>query len=149
MKKDTYYFSHDYNARQDEKIAHYLSKVGMSGYGIYWLLIERMHQSESGKLTLKYLNGIAYADNIDITLLNTCYNIAIECELFVTDDKYFWSERVLKNKLELDEKRVKKSNAGKAGMQKRWAKDNSVITNDNRTITKPIVTGKQIGRAHV
>jgi len=37
MKKEAYYFSHDSNARQDEKIIKLRMKLGWEGYGLYWL----------------------------------------------------------------------------------------------------------------
>ena len=40
MKKDTFYFSHDYNAHNDVKILFMRQQLGMEGYGIYWFLIE-------------------------------------------------------------------------------------------------------------
>lgn len=135
MIKDTFYFSHDYNSRQDEKIAFYLSKTGLEGYGVYWLLIELMHQTNDGKLTIAFIEGIAYNERVDISVLKKCYNVAIDCGLFVCDDVKFWSERVIRNKENLNSYREKKSIAGKKGMEKRWGKNNSDITEDNTTIT--------------
>ena len=40
MPKDTFYFSHDYNARNDEKIKRLIRKHGMQGYGVFWSIVE-------------------------------------------------------------------------------------------------------------
>ena len=45
MKKDTFYFPHDYNAASDEKIEELLFKLGNEGYGIYWRIIEMLYQN--------------------------------------------------------------------------------------------------------
>jgi len=42
---DTYYFSHDYNSRQDDKIQHLIFEMGYEGYGIYWSLVELLYQN--------------------------------------------------------------------------------------------------------
>lgn len=49
MAKDTYYFSHDYNARNDRKIAALVKDYKSSGYGIFWATCEMMHE-EGGEL---------------------------------------------------------------------------------------------------
>jgi hypothetical protein len=95
-----------------------------------------MHESSDGKLTCALIDGLAFSNNIDITLLKNFYNDAISIELFVTDGIKYWSERVLRNKEILDGKRRLRSEAGKRGMQSRWGKDNSVITENNSVIKK-------------
>jgi len=45
MPKDTYYFSHDYNCRNDEKIKRLLRKHGMCGYGIFWSIVEDLYNN--------------------------------------------------------------------------------------------------------
>lgn len=49
MAKDTYYFSHDYNARNDRKITALVKDYKSSGYGIFWAVCEMMHE-EGGYL---------------------------------------------------------------------------------------------------
>ena len=141
--KDAYYFPHDSNARNDEKCMYIIGKYGMAGYGLYWIFVECMHEQADGKLTCALLDGFAVRFNTDITLLKQFYSDAISTGLFVTDGTKYWSERVLRNKLEFEEKRSKKSIAGQKGMLKRWNKsstDNSVITtlyqSANNDITK-------------
>jgi uncharacterized phage protein (TIGR02220 family) len=136
MKKDTYYFPHDFNAHNDEKCLYLISELGMQGYGLYWAFIEAMHDTSDGKLKVSFLNVFSIRFNTEKEALSNFYNTAISIGLFVTDGEYYWSERVMQNKVVFDEKRQKKSKAGKLGMQARWAKDNSVITDDNNAITK-------------
>lgn len=107
----------------------------MEAYGLYWVLIEIMHESSDSKLTCNLIDGIAYQINVDITFLKVFYNECIAIELFVTDGVKYWSERVLRNKELLNEKRNLKSIAGKKGMENRWGNKKD-ITNDNIVITE-------------
>ena len=130
--KETYYFSHDYNARNDEKVMYLLSKYKWEGYGIYWLIIELLHEATNNRLNLSLLDGVAFRHNIDITLLQSVITTSVEIKLLYQDGEEIGSNRVDKNILELNEFRTKKSNAGKAGMAKRWGYDNTVITKHNK-----------------
>lgn len=44
--KSSEYFSHDYNARNDEKLLKLRSEYGWEGYGVFWGLIEMMAENE-------------------------------------------------------------------------------------------------------
>ncbi len=137
MIKDNF-FPHDLHAVNDEKIEYLIAKYGLVSYGVYWLLIEKMHQSESGELNKIYLESISKCYNIDITLLLQIYNDAIIINLFTENENFYFSKRVKKNKLFIQELKEKKSSAGKIGMLKRWNKSNpitDVITENNNTIT--------------
>jgi len=138
MNNKSYYFQHDFNAANDEKILYLRSMYGMEGYGLYWYFIELMHQSQDSKLKCKLINGISYQLNIDIDKLLQFYNSCIDTELFVTNGEFYWSQRVLENKEVQEEKRKLKSFAGKKGMEKRWSSIsyNTDITEDNIDITE-------------
>jgi hypothetical protein len=150
MNNKSYYFQHDFNAANDEKILYVRSIYGMEGYGLYWYFIELMHQSQDSKLKCKLINGISYQLNIDIDKLLQFYNTCIDTELFVTDGDFYWSQRVLENKDLQEEKRKSKSFAGKKGMEKRWSSIsyNDSITEDNTDITeynkRKEIKGKEI-----
>lgn len=126
--KDAYYFSHDSNARNDEKILMLRAEHGWEGYGMYWALIEMMFESSDASLSLNKIKGIAVSYNIDITLLQNVINTCITEELFSTNEDTFWSESLRRRKGKYYELKEKKSAAGKKGMAKRWGIDNSVIT---------------------
>ena len=42
---DTYYFSHDYNPRGDEKIQKLIFEMDWYGYGLFWALVELLYQN--------------------------------------------------------------------------------------------------------
>lgn len=134
MSKETYYFSHDANARNDEKILMLRAEHGMEGYGIYWALLEMMFESSDTKLSHDKVKGMAVGYNVAITVLKDVIKTAISEGLFVSDDEKFWSESLLRRKGKYLDLKKKKSEAGKKGMAKRWSNkdsDNTVITDDN------------------
>ena len=140
--KDTYYFSHDANARNDEKILMLRAEHRWEGYGIFWALIEMMFEARETCLYHDKIKGIALSYNIDITLLQSVINTAIAEKLFVSDGEVFWSESLRHRKSTFQDIRNKRSKAGKKGMESRWGKssmeqdtkqtDNSVITKNNK-----------------
>ena len=50
MSKETFYFSHDYNARNDMKIKKLIIMHGYEGYGLFWSLIEDLYQNDNAML---------------------------------------------------------------------------------------------------
>jgi len=138
--KETYYFSHDGNARNDEKILMLRAEYGWEGYGIFWVLIEMMFESTDTSLSHAKLKGIAVSHNIDITLLQSVINTCITEALFISNGDQFWSESLRKRKNKFQEIKAQKSEAGKKGMAKRWGSDNTDITplkqSDNADITE-------------
>ena len=61
MAKDTYYFSHDYNARNDEKILELRSEFGAEGYGVFWMIVETMAENENGGIKASLIGGLSLA----------------------------------------------------------------------------------------
>jgi hypothetical protein len=134
--KEAYYFSHDANARQDEKILMLRAEHGWEGYGIYWALVEMMFENSDSALHHNKIRGIAVSYNINITVLERVINTCITEELFISDGEKFWSDSLIRRKNKYQEIKEKKAEAGRKGMAKRWGKDNTVITDDNTAITK-------------
>lgn len=121
MSKKTYYFPHDGNARNDEKILAVRMRLGMEGYGIYFALIEKLLES-SDYILLKDYNAMAFELRVDAAKIKS---IVEEFGLFVftEDGKYFYSESFNKRMNPLEEIRDKRREAGKKGAEKRWEKD--------------------------
>lgn len=117
--KETYYFSHDCNARNDVKILKLRRSLGMKGYGIYWALIEMLREEENHKLQLKYIDEISFSLVVDNEDLNSVIH---DFELFVIDDDYFYSDRLIRSMEKYADIKKHKSNAGKKAMNKRWGK---------------------------
>lgn len=116
MKKEAYYFSHDSNARQDEKILALRMKHGWEGYGIYWALIEKL-RDESDFACVKDYNVIAFDLRTDAAKIKS---IVEDFRLFqfTENGKRFYSESLMKR---MDAKKEKSGKAKKAA-EKRWNK---------------------------
>lgn len=118
MAKETFYFRHDYNARNDMKVQALIHDYKSSGYGVYWCIVEILHEEENHQLPLKQMTYIAIAKqlNEDVSLIEeiiaSCIN---NYELLVIKDGFFYSERVLDNILMRAETSARRSVAGKAG----------------------------------
>jgi hypothetical protein len=130
--KEAYYFSHDTNARNDEKILCLRADYGITGYGAFWILIEMMFENQDTQLSHKHVKGIAYSLNMEVELLTNIINSCIEYGLFVSDGDNFWSESLRTRKGTYINKREKKVKAGLKSAEARRLKalENSEQTSD-------------------
>jgi hypothetical protein len=127
VKKDTYYFSHDYNARNDRKMVKLRLKLKMEGIGIYWVLVEMLYE-EGGQICFDEIPVIADELKIKKGLID---QVVTGFDLFENDGKCFWSNSV---KRRLD-KRLEKSEKAKESIRIRWQNTNVIRTNnDSNTI---------------
>lgn len=118
MKDKSYYFQHDCNARQDEKILALRMKHGWEGYGLYWALIEKLRESDNYSCVCDY-NLIAYDLRSDA---NKIKSIIEDFRLFdfATDEnrgKLLYSRRLLEDMNLKDDAREAKVEAGKKGAE--------------------------------
>lgn len=124
---ETFYFSHDYGARNDPKLVKLQMELGHEGKGIYWDLVEILFEQD-GYLLQSELKSIAFA-------LHTNYermiNVLTKYDLFKNDDVKYWSESVLR-RIEL---RCEKSEKARESVRKRWEKYER-ITNELPTINE-------------
>ena len=133
------YFSHDSNARNSEKIIKLRMRHKSAGYGVFFMILERLRES-SNYMSVKDYNVIAFDLREDASLIKS---VVEDFGLFVftEDGKYFYSESFMKRMNLKDQVKEGRSLAGKKGMESRWKKqnDNNVITdvteNDNNVIT--------------
>lgn len=52
MAKESFYFPHDNNAHNDPKLMSLFMEFGLAGIGLYWILIEILHQQTDGRITM-------------------------------------------------------------------------------------------------
>lgn len=105
------YFSHDYDAREDEKIIDLLSDLGYEGYGIYWAIIEMLYKNK-GVMQTQY-NRIAFALKADNNIVE---KVIKSYKLFKHSQTHFWSESV-KARLKI---RQEKSEKARESAYNRW-----------------------------
>ena len=118
-EKESYYFSHDSNARNDVKIIKLRRQLGLEGYGLYWCLIEMLRDTPDYKLPIDAIDDIAFSLNITKEKVETVIN---NYELFVVDEQQFFSERLIRNMEKYIDTKKRLSEAGKIGMKNRYDK---------------------------
>lgn len=114
MAKDTFYFSHDYNSRNDEKVKRLIRKHGMLGYGVFWAIIEDLYNN-ANEMQTDY-DGIAYEHRVDESLIKS---VLCDFNLFVINGESFGSLSVQKR---LEERNDKSAKARRSAL-KRWDKE--------------------------
>ena len=109
--KDAYYFSHDANARNDQRLLAIRIKYGMRGYGIYFGIIEILRES-AGYQMINDCSTLAYDLREDV---ETITDVVKNFGLFDFKDKLFFSKSLKNRMKEMDENRIKRSIAGRKG----------------------------------
>lgn len=119
--KSTNYFSHDSNARNDEKLVRLRMRHGAAGYGVYFMLLERLRE-EADYMSAKDYNMIAFDLRVDAAIVKS---VVEDFGLFIfTDDgKCFYSESFTRRMDIKDTLRRQRSEGGKIGMKNRWNKE--------------------------
>lgn len=113
MSKDAYYFSHDSNARNDEKILSLRIKHGWEGYGLYWAIVEKLREATDYTLLTNY-NVISFDLRADSSVIKSIIN---DFGLFVVEEDCFYSESLMDRMAVKDEKSEKARQAA----LKRWS----------------------------
>jgi hypothetical protein len=138
MAKDsTFWFPHDYEPTSDFKMQALIGEYGAVGYGIFWRFTEMLHSENEHRLPMKPYLFLAIAKQMQANAeqVEAVLNFAINtCELFETDGKFFWSNRVNRN---LEDRAIisqKRSIAGKEGAKaKQLLKANKQTQAQDRT----------------
>lgn len=112
------YFSHDSNARNDDKILNVRMKYGMEGYGIYFGIIERMREEQDYTSKRDY-NAIGFDFHVDASKIKDIVeNFGLFS--FTEDGECFYSDSLNDRMAHMDHRKAKQSEAGKKGAAKRW-----------------------------
>ena len=155
-KKDVYYFPHDYNPTSDPKMLAFVGEYGAVGYGIYWRIIEMLHECSEHYLPLKkYIySAIAKQMLTDVEyvlkIVESCIN---DYELFESDNNNFWCNRVNRNVEKMVELIGKKKKGGEASAEARRLKkqqeEEKKNNEHNLTHVQHSATGVQQSATHV
>lgn len=140
--KTTNYFTHDSNARNDERIVRLRMKHGAEGYGVFFMLLERMRE-ETDYMSVKDYNMIAFDLRVDAAIVES---VVEDFGLFVftEDGKYFYSESFTQRMELKDSIRKQRSEIGKKGNMERWGAAQAMQTPAKQTNETNLPTTKQI-----
>jgi hypothetical protein len=127
MAENTFYFSHDYNTRMDDKIKDLIYHHGFLGYGIYWGLIEDLYNNANA-LRL-HCERIASDYRTQTDVINS---IIHDFDLFIIDGNHFHSNGVHKRLIH----RETKSTKARESASYRWENANAMRTQCERNAIK-------------
>ncbi len=111
MAKDTFWFRHDSNARNDPKLVKLRRLSGVEGIGLFWCVIEMLRESETYTLEESHIDDIVYDLRIDKKVFDNLF----ECGLFTLDNGVFYSKSLLERMRALDVVKEKRRKAGAKG----------------------------------
>lgn len=136
------YFSHDFQSRDDKKIVQLRIKYGWEGYGLYWALVEMLHESVDHTLECER-NALVMRTQCDEKYISEFVQYAIEIDLFtlVDDGKSFTSVSVLKR---VNEREAKSLKARKSA-DSRWkvSDANAMRTHSSDECDRNAIKGKK------
>ena len=109
------YFSHDYNARNDFRITLLTEEFGMEGYGVFWALVEILHEADDAQISTDQLTIRALSMQLktDAGNLERIIRGCVEYGLFYTTDTGITSKRVQANMAKRQDISKKRSEAAK------------------------------------
>ncbi len=110
--KDTFYFSHDMNARNDPKILRLRQAHGNAGYAVYFMLIEILREQPEHKLATKDIELFTHDLRCDI---DTLKSIIHEFDLFVIEADELMSARLIRSMGAFNSLKQKRMEAGRKG----------------------------------
>lgn len=116
MANKSYFFDHDYSARNDDKILEMRSIYKAEGYGVFWMIIETMAENENGGINTSLIGGLSLGYGVAKDWLSAFMKYCIQIELFTENDGFIYSNRMLNHK----ELMQSYSDYGKQGAEKRW-----------------------------
>lgn len=126
------YFSHDSNARNSEKLLAVRMTHGAAGYGVYFMLLERL-RTETDYTSVKDYNMIAFDLRVSSQLIKAIVE-DFGLFAFTEDGKRFYSEGFSRRMSIKDETKRKLSVAGRKGMEKRWGDINDLQESNKEVI---------------
>lgn len=137
MKNIQPYFSHDSNARNSDELIPVRMKFGAEGYGVYFMLLERLRE-EGNYTSIKDYNTIAFDLRVDTSIIKSVIE-DFGLFAFTEDGECFYSEGLNKRMAFMEEKSKKRSEAGRKGAEKRWSQnqnESNAMNEENKNIAK-------------
>lgn len=118
-KQLTTYFPHDSNARNDGRIIRLRIRHGAAGYGVYFMLLERLRE-ESDFTSSRDYEMISFDLHVDIDMVRS---VVEDFGLFaITDDEQGFYSASLANRMSfVGKKAVDRAETYRANANKRWA----------------------------
>jgi hypothetical protein len=143
MTKETFWFRHDYDAADDDKTMVMIEQLGLEGYGIYWVLIEKLRGRKDYKMPFSIIPSLARRY---MTTPEKVKTVIMQYGLFQYDDEgFFYSESLIRRMNALDELKQRRAIAGKKAIEARWSKekDTKRMANEYESYSNGIANEQQ------
>jgi len=140
------YFPHDFGTRHKKKMAAMRKEKKMRGYGLFWVIVEMLHEDDARWMDLDELTYISIAAQAEESpryvqdFVDQCIN---RYKVFIQEGSRFTTARVLRNidiRMGISESRAE---AGRKGAEARWqnmananGKNSDAMANDSKPIAK-------------
>jgi len=105
LKRDQFYFTHDADAKDDQKIILMIEDLGLEGYGIFWVLVESLRQAAEYRLPIKIIPAIARRYNTSTEKIKTLIE---KYSLFEIDENLNFYSKSLIERMQLYDEKVEK-----------------------------------------
>jgi hypothetical protein len=138
------YFSHDYGTRNKIRMAALLHDTGSRGYGLFWIIVEMLHEDSTKWMDLEEYTytAIKKESGEDIQFIRDFIEKCISTyKVFMVEDNKFTTERVLRNIEKREEIKGKRSEAGKKSAEAKAYR--SANSQQNSTSVDPVLKGVQ------
>lgn len=134
------YFSHDSNARNSDKLMRVRMDLGAEGYGIFFMLIERLREEKDYKSVVDYklLKFDLDVDSEKIKQVVENYDLF----KFTEDGKYFYSDSFNERMEMMDVRAQQRISKARKAANARWNKD-SEGTEENKGMLKQCSSNAQ------
>lgn len=135
VKKDVEkYFPHDINTRQSREIMKLLLDLSWEGYGIWWAIVEYMHQNQ---FAVDDESLLAYELRCDVEIIHKIMN---NYGLFHVEEGCYISDRILRNLNYREEKSEERVLAA----QIKWLLADFRKYYEEEFGTKPVLTKEEV-----
>jgi len=118
MKKDSYYFPHFSNARNDSKIIRLRRIFGIEGYGIYFMLLEVLREQTFYRYPISGIEDLAFEWHIGKEKIMSIVN---DFDLFNIENNAFFSPK----QIFYLQPYIEKSERARIAANKRWNNANA------------------------
>lgn len=122
--KNAFYFQHDCNARNDEKILMLRSEYGAEAYAAFFMILETMSEASSCEINRVAIGGLSLGYGIPKDRLTQIIDYSVQIGLLEESQAGAISSPRMKQHLAF---RQSLKDAGRAGAEKRWS-----LSHENR-----------------
>lgn len=117
VTNNTFYFRHDYNAMNDEKILMLRAELGAEAYGVYWMILESMAMASDSQIHRVAIGGLSLGYGVAKERLEKIVDFCVSVGLLKEENGCIFSARMQQHKAI----RESLQDAGRRGAAKRWS----------------------------